>query len=61
MVKYVQKGFSMAEYTSLEKIRLEKIEELTKEGLQQFLEQLVVRHDGPRSPGCLPAPMRIVP
>jgi lysyl-tRNA synthetase class 2 len=36
MVKYRQKGFSMTEYTSLEKIRLEKIDELAKEGIESF-------------------------
>jgi len=34
--KYVQKGFSMTEYTSLEKIRLEKIDELVREGIEPF-------------------------
>ncbi len=36
MVKYNQKGSSMTEYTSLEKIRLEKIDELVKEGIEPF-------------------------
>jgi lysyl-tRNA synthetase class 2 len=36
MVKYHQKGSSMSEYTSLEKIRLEKINELVAEGIQPF-------------------------
>ena len=36
VVKYSQKGFTMPEYTSLEKIRLEKIEELRKEGLEPY-------------------------
>ena len=36
MVKYNQKGSSMSEYTSLEKIRLEKIDELSKEGIEPF-------------------------
>jgi lysyl-tRNA synthetase class 2 len=36
MVKYRQKGFSMTEYTSLEKIRLEKINELVREGIEPF-------------------------
>ncbi len=36
MVKYRQKGFTMTEYTSLEKIRLEKIDELAKGGIDPF-------------------------
>ena len=36
MVKYRQKGFNMTEYTSLERIRLEKIDELAKEGIEPF-------------------------
>jgi len=36
MVKYRQKGFSMSEYNSLEKIRLEKIKELAIEGIESF-------------------------
>ena len=36
MVKYRQKGFNMTEYTSLENIRLEKIDKLAKEGIEPF-------------------------
>jgi lysyl-tRNA synthetase class 2 len=36
MVKYSQKGSNMSEYTSLEKIRLEKIHELAMEGIESF-------------------------
>ena len=36
MVKYRQKGLSMTEYNSLEKIRLEKIDELVREGIEPF-------------------------
>ena len=34
--KIHQKGSTMTEYTSLEKIRLEKIDELVKEGIEPF-------------------------
>ena len=36
MVKYFQKGSAMSEYTSLEKIRLEKIEQLRRQGIDPF-------------------------
>jgi lysyl-tRNA synthetase class 2 len=36
MVKYFQKGFRMTDYTSLEKIRLAKIDELVKEGINPY-------------------------